>query len=159
MRRARHSSFFPRNTNLGGIIIAVIPILRPGPGLISFKWSSLEHNSSVRRQDTSSPILHSESVSPSDCLKTFLVRLSGHCSAWQSSWPGSQQSKGTAEVGHPYRIRRGVREVLMGQQGCSDLTRHRYHCRPSGPLGVQHLWVRLFEAEQCWRSAVQGSCP
>lgn len=47
----------------------------------------------------------------------------------------------------------------MGQQGCSDLIRHRYHCRPSGLSDVQHLWDRLVEAEQCWRSAVQGSCP
>lgn len=151
--------FFPHNTNLGGIIIAAIPILRPGPGLISIKWSSFEHNSSVRRQDRSSPILGSETVSLSDCLETSLVKLTGNCSAWQEAGRAASSTYAPPRLVVQIDIQHGAREVIMEQQGCSDLIRHRYHCRPSGLLGVQHLWDRLFEAEQCWRSAVQGSYP
>lgn len=150
-------SFFS-HTNLGGIIIAVIPVLRPGPGPISLNGSSCEHNhpSAGRTRLTLScraKAFHRISFS------TFLVRLGGHCSERQGAGRATSSPKVPPRWPVEIDIRSGAGEVIMGQQGCSDLIRHRYHCRPSGHVGVQHLRDRLVEAEQCWRSAVQGSCP
>lgn len=92
-------------------------------------------------------------------LQTLLKKLSGHCSERQVAGRAASSPNEPPRLVVEIDIRHVAGEAVMGQQGCSDLIRHRYHCRPSGRLDLQHLRGRLVEAEQCWRSAVQGSCP